>query len=297
MATTAKDIIDQASDSLHGYGSSQDRVTPLSLDISPTDLSFKVDYSFGQSVGITPGVVEIDSEQLYVTQVDAETGVCRLANGFGRGYNNTTATAHVAGSRVVSRPKFPRAGLLRRLNDVIGGVFPQLFVPHSYAGIVKSPSDSYDLGSTFGTPVSVLSAEWQDPIGNWHGCRSYSIDQADGTFRLGSGCLVGRPLRVTYTTAPRTFTSETDELVAQTGLPESCADLLSLGIVAYQVPSLDISRAQVSSVEASDRSRVVPPSAGVSAAKYVMAEFQNRLANEAQSLRRQYRPRIHRTYI
>src|SRR5882757_10185436 len=106
--STCADLISEASAQLHGWGSTQDRITPLSNTVTPSDVQFTVDFAFGQAVGITPGVVEIDSEQLYVTAVDASTGVCTLADGFGRGYNGTTPAAHTAGAKVISRPKFPR---------------------------------------------------------------------------------------------------------------------------------------------------------------------------------------------
>jgi hypothetical protein len=294
VSPTCGDLLTEAAAQLHGWGSTQDRVTPLTADIGPTDTQFTVDFAFGQAVGITPGVVEIDSEQLYVTSIDAATGTATVARGFGRGYGDTTAAAHSAGARVISRPKFPRVWLFRQINEIIGSLFPDLFAIGKYTGTVTYPGNTYNLGSTTGTPMSVVTAQWQDPLGQWRDCPSFSIDSFDGTFRLGSTPMVGRPLRVLYTTEPRPFAQETD-LLSTTGLPDSCADLLTLGVVAKLVPGLDISRAQVTSVEQSDRSRVVPPSAGVNVAKYVMAEFQNRLQNEAASLRRQYRPRLVRT--
>lgn len=293
--TTAGDLITEASAQLHGWGSTQDRITPLTADITSGATTFQVDYAFGQSVGISPGVVEIDSELLYVVSVDSTTGTVTVANGVGRGYNNTTAAAHSAGAKVISRPKFPRVWLFKQLNEIIGSLFPDLFGIGTYTGTVSYPTNRYNLGSTTGTPMRALAAEWQDPIGNWHAINSYNIDAWDGTFVMGSRVMVGRPFRVIYSTQPRQFASESDDL-AVTGLPASTADLLTLGIVAKQVPGLDISRAQLTSMEQSDRSRVVPPSAGVNAAKYIMAEYQDRLANEATSLRRQYRPRLTRTF-
>ncbi len=291
--TTCGDLVTEASAQLHGWGTTQDRVTPLTSNIGTTDLTFQVDAAFGQSVGISPGVVEIDSEQLYVTNVDSQTGVVTLANGFGRGYSGTTAASHVAGSKVISRPKFPRVWLFKQINEIVGALYPDIFAVNTYTTTVTYPSDSYTLPSS--PPMFVIDAQWQDPIGNWHKCFSFSVDPYDGAFRLGSGAMIGRPLRVLYATQPKTFTTESDTL-ASTGLPDSCADVLTLGVVAKQVPGLDISRAQLSSVEQSDRSRVVPPSAGVNAAKYIMAEFQERLKNEAAALRKQYRPRITRTF-
>ena len=297
MAVTCGDLITEASAQLHGWGSTQDRITPLSADIGPTDTTFTVDFTFGQSVGITPGVIEIDSEQLYVTAIDTNTGICTVARGFGRGYLGTTAVSHSAGAKVVSRPKFPRVWLMKQINEIIGAVYPDLFAVNKYQTVVTYPSNTYTLPNTNGTPLSILDAQWQDPIGNWVRCASYNVDPYDGTMRLGSGPWIGRPLRVIYATEPRPFSAETDELVAATGLPESCADVLTLGVVAHQVPGLDISRAQLSSVEQSDRSRVVPPNAGVNAAKFLMAEYEERLQNEAQSLRRQYPPRMNRKFL
>lgn len=293
---TCGDLISEAVAQLHGWGSTQDRVTPLATGMAPTDTTFTVSYAFGQSVGIAPGVVEVDSELCYAVGVDQTTGLVTLAPGFGRGYSGSTAVAHSAGARVVSRPKFPRVWLFKQLNEVIESVYPDLFTVGTFTGTITFPSNRYNLGSTTGTPMEVIQAEWQDPIGNWRPLFSYRIDPADNMFVLGSGGMIGRPIRVLYKAQPRPFTDETQDLVTQTGLQVSAADVLTLGIVAKQVPGLDISRAQLSSVEQSDRSRVVPPGAGVSVAKYLMAEFQERLANEAASMRKQFRPRLVRTF-
>ena len=287
------DLIDEASAQLHGYGGTSDRLTPLSNTITAGATSFTVDFAFGQAVGITPGVVEIDSEQLYVIAVDQATGVCTLADGFGRGYNGTDPAPHTAGAKVISRPRFPRLWMFKQINEIISSVYPELFAVNRYSTTVKWPSNTYTLPIT--PPMSVIDAQWQDPIGNWHKCPSYTIDPYDGSFRLGDGAMIGRPLRILYATQPSAFTDESDDM-SITGLPDSCSDVLTLGAVAKLVPGLDISRAQLSSVEQSDRSRVVPPNAGITAAKYLMAEFQDRLHNEAVSLRRQYKSRLVRVF-
>ena len=293
--TTCGDLITEASAQLHGWGTTQDRITPLAADLDSSSLTFTVSYAFGQSVGISPGVVEIDSELIYVVSVDPNTGIVTVAPG-GRGYSGTTPTTHTAGTKVVSRPKFPRVWLFKQINEIIESVFPDLFAVGTYTGTMTWPSNRYNLGSTIGQPRRALSAEWQDTLGNWRPLQSFSIDPWDGTFVLGTTPMPGRPFRVQYACEPRAFLSETDDLVTRTGLPASAADVLTLGVVAKQAPGLDISRAQLSSVEQSDRSRVVPPSAGVNVAKYIMAEFQDRLMNEAASLRKQYKTRIVRTF-
>jgi hypothetical protein len=168
---TCGDLMSEASAQLHGWGSTADRITTLTNTIGPTDTTFTVDATFGQAVGITPGVVEIDSEQLYVTNVDPATGIATLAPGVGRGYRGSTAVAHTAGSAVVSRPRFPRLWLFKQINEIIGGLYPQLFAVNTYTGVITSPSNQYTLPTV---PLDILDAEWQDPIGNWHKCPSVS---------------------------------------------------------------------------------------------------------------------------
>jgi hypothetical protein len=178
------------------------------------------------------------------------------------------------------------------MNDILGSVFPELFAVSTYTATVTYPSNTYSLPTL---PARLIDAQWQDPVGNWQRCNAYQLDPYDQTFRLGSGPMIGRPLRVLYATEPTQLSVETD-LFSTTGLPASCADLLVLGAVAKQVPALDIARAQTKSAEQSDRSKVVPPFAGVNAAKYIMAEYQERLANEAASLRKRYGARLVRTW-
>jgi hypothetical protein len=262
-----------------------------------TDTSITVTAAFGQSVGISPGMVEIDTEQLYVTTVDQNTGVCSLDPGFGRGYHRTTVATHVSGASVVSRPKFPRKNIFDTMNEVIGAVFPDLFVPNIYTTSVLFPQNTYTIPGGLRT-IDILDCQWQDPIGRWTRVGSYSVDPYDATVRLGSvpGLAIGRPLRFVYATEPQLFSSESDDFVTVTGLPPSTQDVIALGATAKMVVGLDISRAQLSSVEQSDRSRVVPPNAGINVGKYLMAEYKDRLANEAQSLRRLYKPRLSRRF-
>ena len=293
---TCGTLIDNVVHQLHGWGSTQDRVTALAAGIGPTDTTFTVTDAFGQAVGIAPGVVEIDSEQLYVKTVDQPTGICTLMSGFGRGFHGTTATAHSNGAMVITRPKWPRQDVLRTLNSVIGAVFPDLFAVGEYTTTVTWPTNTYTLPVP--KPIKILDVQWQHPIGDWLSVMTYNVDSFDQSIRLGELDMVaiGRPLRFVYSYEPNLFVAETDDFVTVTGLAPTSQDVLELGTVAKMLAGLDISRAQLTSVEQSDRGRVVPPQAGENAAKWVQAEYQNRLLNESESLRRQYPPRLHRRF-
>ena len=289
--TSVTDIINRISAQLHGYGGTQDRVANLSANIGASDTQFTV--STGQSMGLSPGVVEIGTELVFIQDFDQTAGLATVAP-FGRGYLGTVAASHTAPARVISRPKFPRIEIFNALNDVIGSVYPLLFKVATFTDNVKFPTNTYALPSN-PKGLTVLDAQWQDPIGDWQDCGSYKIDPYDGAFRLGEGPMPGRPLRVLYTAEPPLLTAETDDFQTVTGLPDSCVDVARLGVVARMVPGLDISRAQLKTVEQSDRG-VVPPNAGIAVSQHLFAVYQERLHNEAQALRRRFRTRIVRTF-
>lgn len=291
--TTASDIISEAAAELHGWGTTQDRVAVLTSNMDLLDSTFTVQSTFGQSVGISTGPVEIDDEIVYITAAHPDTGICEIADGFGRGYNNTVATQHLAGARVVSRPKFPRTWLFKTLNEVIQSVFPKIYAVNTFSTVVAYPGNSYTLPNR---PVSILDIQYQDVIGRWQPVQVYTFDTFDGSLRvIADGTIPGRPLRIVYATRPKIFTAVTDDL-ATTGLPESCKDLLVMGVVARVIPGLDISRAQNTSVEQSDRSRVVPPNAGLTASQYLIKMYMDRVENEGRALRQQFRVRLRRVF-
>lgn len=288
----AKDLIDETIRQLHGYGQTRDRITTLTNAISPTDQSFTVDATTGVATGLNPGPVEIDSEQLYVSNVDQSANLITLMPGVGRGYDNSTPAAHVAGSVVISQPKFPRSRVMQAMNEVISSLYPDLFGVASYTTTVTIPQYTYTIPGA--VPVKMLRIEWQDPIFQWRPVRSWTVDSFDGSIQIGSGAMVGRPLRFLYTVEPVPFVSESDDFVTQTKLPAGASDLLPLGVAVRMTPSFDISRAQQNSVEQAARSTAVPPNTGINLATYLNRQFQARLANEALSLRKQYPPQIRR---
>lgn len=293
---TAGDLVDEAVSQLHGWGSSQDQVTSLATPMTAGDTQFKVDATFGQSIGITPGMCEIGSEQVYISSADANTGTCQVTP-FGRGYGGTTAVPHAAGVMVVTQPKFPRLSAFKQMNEVLGGLFPDLFAVGTKTGLAFTfPSDTYVVSSDMRWAIDV---SWQDVGGtnDWIRVRRWRVDPYDNTLRIGDTCIPrGVPLRVMYAKEPGLLQAESDDFEITTGLPRSSTDLLTIGAVMRLVPGLDISRAQLSSVEQSDRSRVVPPNAGLTASKYLYGLYQDRLHNESRALRRRYPVRLARSF-
>lgn len=291
--STAGDMVTEVVQAMHGYGQTTDRTTILSNAIGPTDMTFQVDYVQSTAGGVVAGIVEIDSEQIMVASIDQSSNTCTVAHG-GRGWNGTTAASHAQYTKVISKPKFPRFIVLQMMNEVIGSLYPNLFGVASFTTTVSFPQYTYTIPGVH--PLRILTCEWQDPIQQWHPIRAVSVDPFDGTIRVLGDMMPGMPLRLIYAVEPQKFTSEADDFVTQTLLPDSTRDVVMLGAMMKLVPSFDISRAQNTSVEQQSRSTAVPPNTGINLGTYLQRQFQARLSNEHDSLRYLYRPQIRRLF-
>lgn len=289
--TTAGDIVSRTVTVMHGWSQAQDRVTPLTSDIGSADLTFTVDFPFGQANGITAGIVEIDSELLYVEAVDTTTGVCTLTKN-GRGWSGTTPAAHTAGTSVASRPLYPRAKVLDEVNGVLGQLHPTLYAVKLWTGVVTFPSNTYTLP---GRPSKLIDVQWKDPWGNWARARGFRFDAFDGSVRLNGAGMIGRPLRIVYAQPPDPFTSEADSM-SVTGLEDEVQDVLVYGAAARLTVGLDVGRLENTSIASSDTSKVIQPGAAINVSKYLMAEYQQALAAQEQTLRAQYKPLLRKAW-
>src|SRR5690242_14894426 len=72
------------------------------------------------------GLYEIDEELVFATQGDALSGTLTIAP-FGRGQQGTTPVAHSDGARISRAPRLPRSRVKAALNEVLSGLYPDLF--------------------------------------------------------------------------------------------------------------------------------------------------------------------------
>jgi hypothetical protein len=293
-------MVDEVLDLLESR--TQDQASTLAADMTAGDSSFTVTSARGIALGLSPGVVEIGSELLYVSGV---SNVTATVEPWGRGFDSTVPAAHTAGSRVVSQPTFPRARVLDKINQGVGRVYPELFAVASYETTTTYPVTTYD------TPDDlkwVLDVRWQPDTQSlrWVQVQRWRLDPGGGTqvgdglngltIEIGDRIPDGRPLHVLYAKAPTLLASETDVFETVTGLPASCRDVVELAAAAALTPSLELSRLQVSSAEQQNRAGLVAPSAALTSSRVLEASFQQRLREEQQSLRKLYPPRIMRMW-
>jgi hypothetical protein len=298
--STVGKLIDKVLGELESWSLDEEQSTTLAAPLDATSLTLTVTTARGIATGITPGILEIDSEMLYADGVDG-TNVSVVP--WGRGYKSTTAASHAIGARVISQPTFPRAKVLDEMNDVLQRIFPKVWAVKALETTTTYPALSYDLPAD---AQKVLTARWQLPDGRqyWRTVRRVrmqpgigSTDDTDNpTAEIADAMIPGRPLEILYTAKPTQMTSEDAEFTTATGLPRGLEDVVVLGAAASMTTSQELSRLQTSSIEQQNRSQLVAPSAALTSSRYLEQRFQQRLAEERRSLQEKFPPRITGTW-
>ena len=122
---TFNQLVDEVKTNLAGYTLRQDRISNLtnSGGINTTDLAIQI----GSNENLAKGIIEIDDEQIWINSFDKNSLTLNAIQGFGRGYNGTTAAPHAQNSQVIMTPTFPRVSVKRAINDTINSFYPKLF--------------------------------------------------------------------------------------------------------------------------------------------------------------------------
>ena len=131
--TTAGNLVDRVVQQLLAGTVEERNKIASSLNASVT--SVPITYSLGSLAEQT--VFEIESEMLYVWDVDTANKTLTVERGFG----GTTAASHSSGTVLTVNPKFPRWQVLNALNDELAdlsspmnGLFQMKSVDVSYNG-------------------------------------------------------------------------------------------------------------------------------------------------------------------
>jgi hypothetical protein len=102
-------------------------------------------------------MIEIDDELIWVDSFDRTTNTATIP-AYGRGFQDTTATSHTAGTRVTIAPSFPRSVIRRNINLAIQGVYPDLFGTYYTTFNWQAARTTYALPAE---AIDVIAASWQ----------------------------------------------------------------------------------------------------------------------------------------
>jgi len=313
MATTLTDMINEVSMNLSGYTLTQDRSTYLrsavtavaSSSASPTTLSL------GSTDNVGKGIVEIDEELLWIDTYDRVGNTATVAP-YGRAYLGTTLAAHAVDAKVTISPTFPRFSIKRAINDTINAIGSSIFAADTTTITSNAAVAAFRLPATGDSLKirNVLSVAYQS-IGaskEWIPIRSWRLDNNANTTAFTSGQTIsiydvvpsGRTIQIVYSKLPSQFAelatlalTNAQEFPTQTGLPDSCKDLVILGATYRLLSNLDPARAGMVSPQADEVDNKRPYGSSQSLTKQVYALYSQRLAEEIKSQQDKYPIRVH----
>ena len=304
--TTLTDMINEVSMNLSGYTLQQDRATHITADVAATasTIAAPITLSLASTDSVGKGIIEIDEELFWVDNYDRVGNTATIAP-YGRAYIGTTLAAHTAGAKVTIAPTFPRFTIKRAINDTISAIGSSIFAASTTTITSNSAVSAFRLPTT-GTTLNIskiLSIAYQ-ALGSskeWIPIRSYRFDGNANSTAFTSGQTVsiydyipsGRTVQVVYATDPTIFSTNADVFTTQTGLPESCKDLIILGATYRLLSNLDPARASMVSPQADETDSKRPYGSSQSLTKQVYALFNQRLNEEIKNQQDKYPIRVH----
>ena len=303
MTTTLTNIIDEVQLNLSGYTFNQDRATYLRTAVSTTTSSSASPtvLDLGSTENIGKGVVEVDEELMWIDSFDRISNTATVAP-WGRGYLGTAAATHTLDSKVTISPTFPRYVIKKAINDTIRAVGSSIFAAKVTTFTFNAAKTTYDFNDL--NIQNILTIMWQSvgPSEEWIPVRRWSWDSvADSTtfganaqtITIGDYITPGRTVKVIYATDPEAFTTNSQDFSTQTGLPESCKDVITLGSAYRLLTYLDPARAAQVSPQADETDAKRPYGSSQSATKQLYALYTQRLNEETQRQQTLYPIRVH----
>jgi hypothetical protein len=299
-------MIDETLINLAGYTFQQDRSTYLKAAITTTTSSSDspLIMSLGSTESVGKGIVEIDDELLWVDNYDRIANTATVAP-YGRGYLGTTAAVHSIDKKVTISPTFPRHSVKRAINDTLRALGANIFAVKSTTFTFNSAVSTYAFSNL--NIKNILTVSWQEvgPSKEWRPIRRYDFDSLANaaafgytteqvqTITLGEAPISGRTVKITYATDPVAFTTDAQDYVIQTGLPESTRDVVILGAAYRLLSFLDPARAAQVSPQADETDSKRPYGASQSATKQLYALYSQRLNEETKAQQQNYPPKVH----
>lgn len=304
MTTTLTNLIDEVQLNLSGYTFNQDRATYLRTAITGTTSSSASPtvLDLGSTENIGKGVVEVDEELMWIDSFDRISNTATVSP-WGRGYLGTTAATHALDTKVTISPTFPRYVIKKAINDAIRATGSTIFAVKSTTFTFNPVQTTYNIYDGYKIQ-NVLSIMWQSvgPSQEWIPVRRWSWDSAADatafeanaqTISIGDFITPGRTVKVIYATDPDAFTTNSQDFATQTGLPDSCKDVIVLGSAYRLLSFLDPARASQVSPQADETDSKRPYGASQTATKQLFALYTQRLNEETQRQQQQYPIRVH----
>jgi len=293
--STFLELIDQVDNALSAFTDDQTRRTYLTQALDASAITFQVD----EPTNVTRGLVEVDSELMWVKRVDQASSLVTLIPN-GRGYRSTGATAHAINSTILDSPTYPRSQIRWYINEVISNMFPDMYAVKSHEFPMVGAR------STYGIPAEtqwIYRITWETigPSLDWADISRWEFNGAADTTRFPTGRSVdiwdlvvpGRTVKVDYVARPGQLVSDNDDFVTATGLPDYCETAVIHGACYRMAAVKGIARLQTKAVESQARDVYVNDDSAIQASQYFHALYQEAVSSCRSSFLNQYPTKRH----
>ena len=263
----------------------------LATTVTSADTSIVLSYDLG---GFREGsVIEIESELMYVWESATATKTLTVQ----RGYDGTTAAAHTAGALATVNPRFPRQQMLDALNSdiddlssTVNGLFRVVAQDISYNGSDRQ----LNITSATGI-IDLLDVRLRYLADDYPVIRNVRLQRNLPTADFASGFAIvfdqpvmAGTLRVVTKREFTRATTEASDLQSVCFVPQSCEDILEMGVILRMMNGREIKRNFIESQGDTRRSDEVPPGSTRDSLTNIQRLRRERIVSEAARLKQQY---------
>ena len=263
----------------------------LATTVTSADTSIVLSYDLG---GFREGsVIEIESELMYVWESSTATKTLTVQ----RGYDGTTAVAHTNGVLATVNPRFPRQQMLDSLNSDIddlsstmNGLFRVVAQDITYNGSDRQ----INLTSGAGI-IDLLDVRLRYLADDYPVIRNVRLQRNLPTADFASGFAIvfdepvmAGSLRVVTKREFTRASSESSDLQSACFVPQSCEDILEMGVLLRMMNGREIKRNFIESQGDTRRSDEVPAGATRDSLTNIQRLRRERIIAEAARLKQQY---------
>lgn len=263
----------------------------ISSALNTTATSVPLTYEVGGAR--TGAVIEVDSEQMYVWEVD-ESGKTLTVE---RGFNGSTVASHSSGAVVTVNPRFSRSQLLEAINDELADLSSPMhgMFQIKIADIKYNGSDRQVALPTISDVIDLLEVRWRNDSDDYRIVNNVKLIRNLPTKDFGSAIAIqidsdisNADVRITYKAPYNRIVTENDDLQMNCGYPVSAEDILIIGAQIRLMSSREIKRNFTESQGDTRRSDEVPPGAVGNSITNLLRLRRDRITAEAAKLTRQY---------
>jgi hypothetical protein len=263
----------------------------LATTVTSADTSIVLSYDLG---GFREGsVIEIESELMYVWESSTATKTLTVQ----RGYDGTTAVAHTNGVLATVNPRFPRQQMLDSLNSDIddlsstmNGLFRVVAQDITYNGSDRQ----INLTSATGI-IDLIDVRLRYLADDYPVIRKVRLQRNLPTADFASGFAIvfdepvmAGSLRVVTKREFTRASSESSDLQSACFVPQSCEDILEMGVLLRMMNGREIKRNFIESQGDTRRSDEVPAGSTRDSLTNIQRLRRERIIAEAARLKQQY---------